>query len=162
MKKVVITTGILSVILLISLALLVVVMRWNNAYDSPRQNENIHNQTTLPYGTIMGSLSYPSEFMPQLETCAVNITTQESYCNYQMIQDPNFQYGYGYQLQVPPGSYQVYSKINDEYEPYRAYYSKFITCGGRYTCTDHTPITIPVTANETIRNIDTGDWYAGI
>lgn len=161
MKKLLIITGVLTAILIILVALLAIVMRWETDYDSPRLNENILTQTTLPYGTIMGSLSYPSEYMPQLETCAINIETQESYCTYKMIQGPNYQYGYGYQLQVPPGSYQVYSKINDEYEPYRAYYSKFITCGGEYTCTDHTPITITVTANETIRNIDPGDWYAG-
>ncbi|MBD3281386.1 hypothetical protein GF391_01440 [Candidatus Uhrbacteria bacterium] len=162
MKKILIITGILTAILIILLALLAVAMRWELTYDSPRLNENITTATSLPYGTIMGSLSYPSDFLPQLETCAVNIDTQESYCTYQMIQGPNFTYNYGYQLQVPPGSYQVYSKINDEYEPYRAYYSKFITCGGESTCTDHTPITIQVNADETLRDIDPGDWYAGI
>lgn len=159
MKKIIIITIILTLALVIGLTLLSFAMRWNLSYDTPRINENFLATTTLPYGTIMGSLSYPSEYMPQLETCAVNTESEESYCTYQMIQGPNFKYGYGYQIQVPPGSYQVYSKINDEYEPYRSYYSKFVTCGGDYTCTDHTPLTIQVSADETIRNINTEDWY---
>jgi hypothetical protein len=158
MKKLLIILGILVTILLIIVSLFIL-LRWDGGYSDERALTEDFN-TEIQAGVIMGSLSYPSEYMPNLETCAVNIQTDESYCTYQMIQGPNFTYGYGYQIQAPPGSYQVYSKINDEYEPYKAYYSKFITCGGEYTCTDHTPITIQVIAGDTIRNIDTGDWYA--
>ena len=160
MKKIYIILPILIVLFILIIIGSIILLNWNPSYDSPRVQESDEIVTQIQTGSIMGSLSYPSEFMPQLETCAVNIQTQESYCTYQMIQGPNYKYGYGYQIQAPPGSYQVYSKINDEYEPYKAFYSKYITCGGEYTCTDHTPITIQVTAGETIRDIDPGDWYA--
>lgn len=157
MKKFYIILGIQISILLIIISLFIL-LRWDGGYSDERAlTENI--TTKIQTGVITGSLSYPSEYMPQLETCAVNIASKESYCTYQMIQGPNYKYGYGYQIQVPPGSYQVYSKINDEYEPYRSYYSKFVTCGGNYTCTDHSPITIQISADETLRNIDTEDWY---
>ena len=158
MKKLYIILAILIAILLIIVGLFIL-LRWDGGYSDKRAlTENI--RTEIQNGIITGSLSYPSEFMPNLETCAVNIATNESYCTYQMIQGPNFAYGYGYQIEAPPGSYQVYSKINDQFETYKSYYSKFITCGGEYTCTDHTPITITVKAGETIRDIDPGDWYA--
>jgi hypothetical protein len=160
MKKLYIILGILISTLLIIISLFIL-LRWNRGYSDERAlTENI--TTEIQNGIITGSLSYPSEFMPNLETCAVNIQTAESYCTYQMIQGPNFTYSYGYQIEIPPGSYQVYTKINDQYETYKSYYSKFITCGGEYTCTDHTPITVQVTAGETIRNIDPGDWYANL
>lgn len=158
MKKSFIIFGILIGILLIIISLYIVI-RWNKDYSYERAlYEN--QATTIQTGIITGSLSYPSEYMPNLETCAVNIQTDESYCTYQMIQGPNYNYGYGYQIQTPPGSYQVYSKINDQFETYRAYYSQFIICGGDFTCVDHTPLTIQVKAGETLRGIDPGDWYA--
>jgi len=157
MKKLFIILTILITILLIIIGLFIL-LRWNGSYSDERALTENPN-TEIQAGVIMGSLSYPSEFMPNLETCAINVQTDESYCTYQMIQGPNFTYGYGYQIEVPPGSYHVYSKINDQYELQRAYYSKFITCGGEYTCTDHTPITVTVQVGETIRNIDPGDWY---
>ena len=158
MKKLYLILGILITILLIIVSLYIL-LRWDGGYSDERAlTENI--TTEIQTGVITGSLSYPSEYMPNLETCAINIQTNESYCTYQMIQGPNFTYGYGYQIEVPAGYYQVYTKVNDEYETYKSYYSKFITCGGEYTCTDHTPITIQVQAEETIRNIDPGDWYA--
>ncbi len=158
MKKFYIILGILITVLLIIISLFILI-RWDGGYSDNRAlTESI--STEIQTVAIMGSLSYPSEYMPNLETCAVNIQTNESYCTYQMIQDPNFTYGYGYQIDASTGSYQVYTKVNDEYEPYRSYYSKFITCGGEYTCTDHTPITITVKAGETVRDIDPGDWYA--
>ncbi len=158
MKKYYIAIGALLFVLLSVLGLNAV-LRWNGNYAEERLLAQ-DDYAQIRHGVITGSLSYPSDFMPNLEICAVDIKTNESYCTYQMIQGPDFTYGYGYRLEVPAGNYQVYSKINDQFEDYKAYYSEFVKCGGEYTCTNHAPITIQVSADETVRKIDPVDWYA--
>jgi len=77
-------------------------------------------------------------------------------------------YGYGYSIDVPEGSYQVFAKL---YEPgesfsdmtdYRSYYSEFVTCGLEFDCPSHNPIVVEVAPNETVSDVDPQDWYAEI
>ncbi len=118
-------------------------------------------------GTIEGSLSYPSEFIPEMEVCAENIETEEEFCTYEQIEDQKYIYGYGYKIEVPEGNYQVFARLtdvaeDDAYADYKAYYSDFVTCGLEYDCPSHNPITVEVSAGETVAGVDPHDWYADL
>ena len=109
-------------------------------------------------GLITGSLSYPSEGLPDdLEVCAVNTLTESQYCTNDKINSDKFTYGIGYNVEVPVGSYLVYSKT--QYDTYKAYFSEFVTCGLEANCQSHEPIIVFVSAGQTVENIDPGDWY---
>jgi hypothetical protein len=116
--------------------------------------------TTAPgtqNGTIEGSLSYPSEGIPDaMIVCAESNELEDPICTSAKITDKKYTYGKGYTLQVPPGTYLVYAKLPDQ--EYRAYYNVFVTCGLLASCTNHTPIEVIVTANTTVK-ADPQDWY---
>jgi len=112
------------------------------------------------YGTIEGSLSYPSEYIPPLEICADSVDSSEQYCTYEHIESAKYTYGQGYKIEAPAGKYTVYAKLLNPDDDYKAYYSQFVTCGMEYECEDHEPIEITVTAGETLSSIDPMDWYA--
>jgi len=110
-------------------------------------------------GTIEGSVSYPSEFIPEdLTICATNTQTSIDVCTSDIIQDVRFMYGLGYSLEVPAGDYHVYAYVPGDV--YNAYYSEFVTCGLSVECTSHTPIVVSVDNGDLVENIDPGDWYA--
>lgn len=109
-------------------------------------------------GTIEGSLSFPSEGIPEnLEVCAENQDTKEVYCTDEHIQDSKYTYGIGYTLNVPAGIYLVYAL--DPSGDYKAYYSEFVTCGLSVNCPSHEPIPVEVKAGETTSDVDPQDWY---
>ncbi len=114
--------------------------------------------TSNQKGTIEGSLSYPSEMLPEnMEVCAENVEAQQTICTTEKIKDKKYTYGTGYKLQVPAGNYFVYARIpkND----YTAYYDEFVTCGLQASCPSHKPIEIEVKANQTTSKVDPQDWY---
>ena len=115
--------------------------------------------TPLPKnGTIEGSLSYPSEFIPEeMEVCAENQSTKEVHCTSKHIQNPKYTYGVGYMLEVPAGTYLVYASLPGD--DYQAHYSEFVTCGLSVDCPSHEPIPVEVEVGETVSNIDAVDWY---
>jgi hypothetical protein len=109
-------------------------------------------------GTIEGSLSYPSEGIPEnMTVCAESNDLEDPICTSAKITDAKYTYGKGYKLEVPAGTYLVYAKLDGQ--EYRAYYNKFVICGLLASCTDHTPIEVKVTANQTTSKIDPQDWY---
>jgi len=118
-------------------------------------------------GVIEGSLSYPSEFIPDHMTiCAENLATKQIYSTNKHVKAKKYQYKVGYKLAVPPGNYHVFAQLPDparygaEYpKDYRAYYSKFVKCGMSVECKDHTPIVVMVKSGETVSRIDPQDWY---
>ena len=119
-------------------------------------------------GTISGPVTFPPN-QPTPKTfhvCAVNTATMENFCNgNEYVQVPADNSKYLYILSVPTGNYQVYATtaVNPrDPNAFRAYYSAYIQCGQHDTCTDHTPISVEVKNNETIENINPGDWtYLG-
>lgn len=116
------------------------------------------------YGTIEGSLGYPSDFIPEMSVCAVETKTKESHCTMKMVENESFMYGIGYSLEVPVGSYQVYAQLENNENTgfdknYQAYYSKFVTCGMSIECDSHKPITVKIKGGETLSGIDPQDWY---
>ena len=110
------------------------------------------------FGTIEGSLGYPSEGIPDdLEVCAEHIVREEKYCTLTHIKNDKYKYGVGYKINVPAGAYYVFAirKGGDE----RAYYSKFVTCGLKADCPSHEPIKVIVKAKRVVKNVDPQDWY---
>ena len=118
-------------------------------------------------GVIEGSLSYPSEFIPDdMTISAENLATQKIYSTNKHLKANKYQYKVGYKLTVPPGDYHVYACLPDpgKYgagysKDYRAYYSEFVKCGMTENCPSHAPILIRVKSGETVRGIDPMDWY---
>jgi hypothetical protein len=121
--------------------------------------QKIPSPIPLPQkGIIEGSMSFPGEGIPSyIQVCAENQTTKEILCTSKQIQDPQYTYGIGYQLEVPAGNYYVYSL--DPNKNYKAYYTEFVTCGLSVDCPSHTLILVPVKAGETVTGIDPQDWY---
>jgi hypothetical protein len=110
-------------------------------------------------GTIEGSLSYPSERLPEnMLVCAESVEMKQTTCTDVKMKDNKYTYGVGYKLDVPVGKYFVYAKLPENDDNY-AYYSEFVTCGLLASCTSHKPIEIEVKANQTTSKVDPQDWY---
>lgn len=130
----------------------------NTLVPTAGESEPIITQTQRETGTIEGSLSYPSEAFPDnMSVCAESDELENPICTKTFINDKKYQYGRGYTLAVPAGTYLVYAKLDSA--EYRAYYNKFVTCGLLASCEDHTPIQVTVKANQTISKVDPQDWY---
>ncbi|MDP3999965.1 MAG: hypothetical protein Q8Q11_00820 [bacterium] len=111
-------------------------------------------------GSIEGSLVYPGEGIPgDIRVCAANLATSREVCTKKVIRHWRFKSGRGYRLAVSPGKYQVYAVVPSFDPGYQAFYSAFVVCGYHAECTDHSPITIAVTAGKTRTNVDPGDFY---
>ena len=110
-------------------------------------------------GFIEGSLGYPSNYIPQdMKICAINLDTEEEYCTTEQVYDKKYTYTMGYKIEVPVGSYNVYSSVTSQGD-YKAYYSDFVTCGLGYNCKSHTPIKVTVAKDTTTDKVDPTDWY---
>ena len=126
--------------------------------ESPFASPSSQVQT----GTIEGSLSYPSEGIPEtLQVCAQEMTNNKQFCTSKHLQNSKYQYGVGYRLEVSPGTYQVYAFLPKQPEV-KAYYSEAVPCGLTVSCTSHQPIDVTVQAGEIVSNIDPQDWYAPV
>lgn len=111
--------------------------------------------------TIQGSLSFPSEHLPQdLEVCAESVSDKRLFCTNAHLVDKKFATGVGYKLEIPAGSYTVYAHT-PALPNYKAYYSKAVICGLTVACTTHTPLVVNVFGGQHLENINPGDWYAG-
>lgn len=114
---------------------------------------------TKAYGVIEGSLSYPSEEIPEtLKICTINLTTENEYCTSKHVPGAEYEYGLGYKLEVPPGKYHVYAFL-PENPKLKAYYSEFVTCGLSVDCPSHEPIKVVVKQDQITKGVDPGDWY---
>jgi len=116
-------------------------------------------QKAGPTGTIAGTLSYPSDYIPALIVCAEPSSGGEPICK-TFSETPNGSYS----LRVPPGSYFVYAKLADPNEApsfadYRAYYTEHVKCGFQAECQDHSKIAVTVKAGKTVKKVVPADWY---
>jgi hypothetical protein len=118
-------------------------------------------------GVIEGSLSYPSEFIPDDMTIgAENLATKKIYSTNKHVHAKKYQYKVGYKLAVPPGDYHVFAQLPDPARygagyprDYRAYYSEFVKCGMSVECKSHAPVVVKVKSGKTVSGIDPMDWY---
>lgn len=131
----------------------------NQANDKKDNDDNSPNPAPQPQtGIIEGSLSYPSEQIPDLTVCAEEVgNLPNTVCTSNLIDDPAYTAGRGYQLEVTPGDYYVYSYFIDK--TYVAYYTEFVPCGLDISCPSHDYIPVTVNAGDHIYNIDPVDWY---
>ncbi len=115
-------------------------------------------------GVVTGSLSYPSERIPEnLGVCAEEISTEKTVCTDNHLVDASYQYGYGYRIEIPAGEYYVYAYVPNQPgatgEVYKAYYSEFVKCGSDISCESHEPIKVIVKQGEVTEGVDPQDWY---
>ena len=111
-----------------------------------------------PKGYLEGSLSYPSEFIPEnMQICATNTDTGKEYCTYQQIKNQKYLYGVGYKLPVPAGTYEIIAVVGASLGGY----SEFVTCGMDVNnCQSHDLVPVSVAEGEIVRDLDIMDWYA--
>jgi len=104
-------------------------------------------------GSISGSLSFPSEYIPPLRVIAFNINT--GYYYYVItVQNQS-----SYSIEgLPPGFYHVVAYTLDNTGS--AGYSQAVLCGLSVNCNDHSLIDVKVESNSKTKNVDPGDWYA--
>lgn len=109
-------------------------------------------------GVITGSLSYPSEFIPdEIVVCAQSLDFDFKKCTDTHLGSDKFKYKIGYEMELFPSKYLVYSYLDENF--YKAYYSEFVVCGMDSDCESHEPIVVEVAENQRIENIDPNDWY---
>ena len=108
-------------------------------------------------GQIEGIVDFPdSESFPQsLMVCAQDISDMAIYCRNNFDKKNKSPYV----LQVPEGSYQVFSSIR-EFGSYRAYYNEFVKCGMTKECKSKKPIIINIKAGSTAKEINPIDWLS--
>lgn len=110
-------------------------------------------------GIIEGSLSFPSEGIPEdMTVCAVNQETNKHYCTQEQIENQKYKYGKGFLLEVPPGDYVVYAQTASLGD-YKAYYSDFVECGLSVDCSSHEVIIVRVKPGTIESGVDPQDWY---
>ena len=156
---------------------------WQNEQDKALLKEELNNQSVVvPFqaptndskfeqpsetsspsagidqsGTITGSVSFPSEVIPDMEVCAENVNSDQEICTTEILEEVSYTFGKGYRLDVPAGTYTVYAKLPND--SYKAYYNEFVTCGLMASCTSHEPIPVEVEVGDIITGIDPQDWY---
>jgi len=112
---------------------------------------NVLNES---YGVIEGSLTYPSEWIPdELVACAKNLDTDIIYfTKLQYFEDNKYKYHAGYKLRVPAGEYSAYGWYLVGSESYTYFpYTEYVKCGMDYeTCKDKSIIEFTVKENETV------------
>ena len=109
-------------------------------------------------GTITGTLSYPSEFVPAQRVVAFDVTDITRYYSVELSD------GGTYSIDVPEGTYVVLSYLIDPVSlgvapDLFAAYSKFVACGLSVDCEDHGLLPVSVEAGEVLTDINPGDWY---
>ncbi len=106
---------IVFIILFVSLVVYIVIYDYRN--ESNLKDARVNNEIIIDEkdfgknqcrGAITGSLSYPSEIIPNGSiVCAKNIGTNNLYCTLNQTIDSKFLGSKGYKLEVPQGIYSV-------------------------------------------------------
>lgn len=120
---------------------------------------NTENTPTVKEGTISGSLTYPSESIPDdLIIYALNLDTQKEYFTKDHIKGSEYQYEVGYRVSVPEGKYHVYGVLSSDPQT-KAYYNEFVKCGLTVDCKDYSKLEVKVDAGKETSDVTVGDWY---
>jgi hypothetical protein len=102
-------------------------------------------------GSITGTLSYPSEFLPGLLIIAYRSGTTEYYSISTLDSQGTYQMD-----NLPSGTYHVVAY----YQSLSAGFSQAVPCGLRVDCTDHNLIDVVVMAGNVTMGVNPTDWYA--
>lgn len=118
-------------------------------------------------GTITGTLSYPSSFLPDMRVVAFSLTDGKAY--FVNIDQPE------YSIDVPAGTYYIVAYVHEgvagetgEVDSYTldggtesaGGYTEMVLCGLYVDCAPHTLVPVIVEAGRTVEEVDPGDWYA--
>lgn len=107
-------------------------------------------------GHVSGYLIYPSEFIPEeMGVCAQDTSSPLLITCVKQSKNTKFKTGVGYDMDLAPGTYYIYSSLGDQ----KAFYTEFVTCGLQASCKSHTKIPVVVTAGSVQDNILPHDWY---
>ncbi|MFZ1301166.1 MAG: hypothetical protein WAQ27_01125 [Candidatus Microsaccharimonas sp.] len=111
-------------------------------------------------GTISGSLTYPSEAIPDdFVVYAQNLDTNKEYSTSEQLDGAQYTYGKGFSVKVPAGRYYVYGVLTSDPDK-KAYYNQVIVCGIKVECTDTTKVEVTVKADEDTSGVTVGDWWS--
>ncbi len=118
-------------------------------------------QPTVPTtGTIQGSLSFPSEFLPPQHVVAFRVGTDEWYDVTTLEGQTEYEI-----TGLPPGTYFVVAYLTDAATPQESInlsgaYTQAVPCGLSVDCMDHALVNVEVTAGSTVTGVNPQDWYA--
>jgi len=109
--------------------------------------------------TISGRLNYPSDFIPELEVLAYTSPGSD------VVAICTNQGQSSYSLAVAPGTYYVFARplrgsLDDKLP--EGYYTRWVACGQKATCRDHSMIPSVVKAGQTLTGVDLYDWYSNV
>ncbi len=110
------------------------------------------------YGSISGSLSYPSSALPGMVVVA--FTVNSSFYFYVITNQGQSTYRID---DLPAGTYHVvaYSQAGgNSASGLSGGYTAAVPCGLQASCTDHSLLDVTVTAGQVTSDINPGDWYA--
>lgn len=110
--------------------------------------------TAASSGSIQGSLSYPSEFIPSLAVVAFRVGGGSGEYSFVTTQQGQATYS----ISVEPGRYFVVAYILGG--GYAGGYSQAVSCGLQVNCSDHSLIPVIVSEGAAVTGIDPADWYA--
>ena len=108
--------------------------------------------TPVP-GSISGTLSYPSEFIPPLRVVAFNANG----FNYRYV-DTMLNQGAFQITGLAPGTYHVVAYVIDG--TLAGGYTQAVPCGLAFECADHTLLDVIVISGKDTPDILPADWYA--
>lgn len=103
-------------------------------------------------GSLSGTLSYPSSFIPAQTIVAFSVSQPGNYY-YVTTSDGTSYYQIG---NLPAGEYQVVAYTNG----LAGGYSFAVGCGLSVNCTDHSLVTVEVKSGQDMGGINPQDWYA--
>jgi hypothetical protein len=106
-------------------------------------------------GSISGTLSYPSEFIPAMHVVAFNVNSNQWFYVNTVENQSSYQID-----NLPAGSYRVVSYPISGDGTFGGGYTPAVACGLSVNCTDHSLITVNVTAGQVASGVHPHDWYA--
>lgn len=104
-------------------------------------------------GSITGSLSYPSEYIPAQRVFAFQVGSE----NYFYVDAAENQTSYTIE-NLPVGYYTIVAYRLDG--RLAGGYTQAVPCGLTVNCNNHEMIEIPVNRGQVVTGIDPADWYA--
>lgn len=106
-------------------------------------------------GTIVGRLSYPSDYIPPLRVIAFNLDTDDYYEVYTELNDFTYQI-----TDLPPGTYHVLAYLVDNESDFCAAYTQYALCGYWLADCEFDPelVDVAVFPGQIVRQVDLVDW----
>jgi hypothetical protein len=127
--------------------------------SSPSPSSAASDPTQLP-GSIAGQLGYPAEGIPPMTIYAIRQSGRGApFYTVRAIKDQGTYTIKG----VAPGTYALFATMTAGLGPRQRFaggYTKFVLCGLRYGCTDHTPVPVTLTSGQAVTDIPVTDFYS--